>query len=315
MATPREVMFEEIYTNWAVSNKSLARAIVLHDSVTSGKSPLELIGVRSSLSRYVVHVQPGENIYGWIAPFEKVIPRVMSLLKQSRKPHGSDDIVDKLTGECSRVMRASLDAYGSDGALYANVAKRIRDGEMPNPADAAETALALFVVAGCLGDAREAARYTVDMMERLAMAAELRTRFSSDEITTTTQGGMSSYIGLYRLHGGKLSGTPYLLSEDAEGTEIGSLSLATHSINDVGPGVSRRHARIWRDESGSWWIEDLGSTNGTVVLCANGEQVVAGFPRTGRGGQRTCGRVPIGPGDRIVLAGNTEFAVVELASS
>lgn len=29
--------------------------------------------------------------------------------------------------------------------------------------------------------------------------------------------------------------------------------------------VSGVHARIWRDESGQWWLEDLGSTNGTWI--------------------------------------------------
>ena len=29
--------------------------------------------------------------------------------------------------------------------------------------------------------------------------------------------------------------------------------------------VSRVHARLWRDESGSLWLEDAGSQNGIVV--------------------------------------------------
>src|ERR1051325_10983502 len=35
---------------------------------------------------------------------------------------------------------------------------------------------------------------------------------------------------------------------------------------DLGPDkkVSRRHARIWKDERG-WWMEDLGSSLGTIV--------------------------------------------------
>jgi diguanylate cyclase (GGDEF)-like protein len=29
--------------------------------------------------------------------------------------------------------------------------------------------------------------------------------------------------------------------------------------------VSRQHARLWSDEMAEWWVEDLGSTNGTFV--------------------------------------------------
>ncbi len=314
MGTPREVMFEEIYLHWGVSNKALARAIVRHDSVTSGKSPVELIEVRSSLSRFVVHVNPGENVYGWIAPYEQVVPRVMALLKRSKKPHDSASILSALTGECAQAMRLSLEQHGDDGALFMNVARRIGEGEVSNNADAAETALALFVVAGCAGDAREAARYAVGMMDRLAMAAELRTRYASPEKPIANVSGGLSHMGLYRLQNGKLAGSPHVLNESPDGTEIGSLSLAEHSINDVGPGVSRRHARIWRDGGGAWWIEDLGSTNGTVVVSAGGERVVVGLPKSSRSGH-ALGRAPLEAGARIILAGQTEFAVVEMAST
>lgn len=132
-----------------------------------------------------------------------------------------------------------------------------------------------------------------------------------DETSTTTAG--ATLLGLYRLSGGRLSGAPYPLSEMPEGTEIGSMSLAQHSINDVGHGVSRRHARIWRDGAGVWWVEDLGSTNGTAVVHANGRRVVVSHPRTASNAQPAVGHEPIAPGDRIILAGKTEFSVVELA--
>lgn len=312
MATPREVMFEKVYEHWGVSNKALASAIVLRDSVTSGKSPLELIEVRSSLSRFVVHVGPGENVYGWIAPYEQSIPRVIALLKRSRRLNDNASILNMMTGECAEAMRASLAEHGGDGALLANVARRIGGGEVANLADAAETAVALFVVAGCSGDAREAAGYAIDMMKRLAMAAELKTQASlGDEASTFTAG--TTWLGLYRLSAGRLSGAPFPLNEAPEGTEIGSMSLSQHSINDVGRGVSRRHARIWRDEAGVWWIEDLGSTNGTAVVRASGQRVVVSHPRVAPGTQAATGRTPIVPGDRIVLANTTEFSVVELA--
>lgn len=31
------------------------------------------------------------------------------------------------------------------------------------------------------------------------------------------------------------------------------------------PYVSSRHARVWSDDDGAVWVEDLGSTNGTYL--------------------------------------------------
>ena len=39
METPREVLFRTMQEKWTVSNKELARAILMEESVTSGKSP------------------------------------------------------------------------------------------------------------------------------------------------------------------------------------------------------------------------------------------------------------------------------------
>ena len=181
MDTPREVMFDVFHKNWSISNKDLAAAIVLDKAVTSGKSPRELIEVRSSLSRFVVHVRPGENVYGWIAPYDKCVPRVLSLVKGSRKPHASSDIIAALAGKGASRMRASLDAHGSDGALFANMVARVSASSTTSPADSAELSLALFVVAGCSGDARQAAEYTLGLAQKLARTAMLRTELASDD--------------------------------------------------------------------------------------------------------------------------------------
>lgn len=53
--------------------------------------------------------------------------------------------------------------------------------------------------------------------------------------------------------------------------------------------VSRVHAKIWR-EAGKWWIQDLDSTNGTVVGFTN----IAGR-----------GPVPVKPGDSIRVGSST----------
>jgi len=313
METPREVLFRTMQEAWAISNKDLAHAILLEDSVTSGKSPQELVEVRSSLSRFVVHVQPGEYTYGWLAPLNTSIPKVMALVKRSKHPHSSADLVRTLGGQGAADMRAALDAYGLDGALYTNVSARFASDTAASPADVSELLLTLFTATGCLGDVVQAAQCAISVADRLAASAMLKTALPSQaNIAGTSQ---SLALGLYRCENDVLLSGVYRLSTESAGTEIGAMSLTAHSINDVGYGVSRRHARIWRDDDGAWWVEGLGSTNGTEHIGADGVRTVVELPRA----QRTTGSdavqshaVRLAPGDRLVLAGTTEFAVVAL---
>jgi len=84
---------------------------------------------------------------------------------------------------------------------------------------------------------------------------------------------------------------PILLGLDWSG-EQRELLVGRHHACDLvlsNPSVSRRHARLFfRD--GSWVLQDLGSTNGTIV---NGVRV---------------GRCQLCPGDLLVL-GNTHLKV------
>lgn len=59
--------------------------------------------------------------------------------------------------------------------------------------------------------------------------------------------------------------------------------------------VSRHHAQIWRDESGQWFIKDLGARNGTFVRSPGQLQF-----------QRVTDEYPIQDGDEIAL-GNARF--------
>ena len=313
METPREVLFRTMQETWAISNKDLAHAILLEDSVTSGKSPQELVAVRSSLSRFVVHVQPGEYTYGWLAPLNESIPKVMALVKCSKRPHASADIIQVLGGRAADDMRASLDGFGLDGALYTNVSARFANDTVASPADVSEVLLTLFVAAGCLGDVAQAAQCAVSTADRLAAAMALRTALPVQ--VNAADSAKPLALGLYRCENGVLLSGVYRLSTDSAGTEIGALSLTKHPINDVGYGVSRRHVRIWRDTDGAWWVEGLGSTNGTDRIDADGVRTVVELPRAlraAKGGALQPSAVRLTPGDRLILAGTTEFAVVAL---
>ena len=72
--------------------------------------------------------------------------------------------------------------------------------------------------------------------------------------------------------------------------------------------VSAVHARVWRDEGGSWWLEDLGSTNGTWL---NGRRIAAAEPLHA-GDRLTLGRR--GPALRVSLPGEPARTRVEPAA-
>ena len=59
----------------------------------------------------------------------------------------------------------------------------------------------------------------------------------------------------------------YIVGRDAEAGLVVSRSS-----------VSRQHAKLYSDDEGNWWVEDLGSTNGTFVneIRIKGQQLVDG---------------------------------------
>lgn len=312
METPREVLFRVLRDQWGVSNKDLALAILREESVTQGKSPQELIQVRSSLSRYVVHVQPGEYTYGWLAPFDTSVPKVMGLIKRSQKNRSSTEIVAFLSGLGCDFMCDALDEYGLDDSLYANVAKRFTDEANGSMADLAELQVTLFTVCGCLGDPVKAAEHTVAAARKLAKSAALKTSLSSEATGDTTGASSMFDLGLYRCEGDMIVSQVYRVSTDPEGTEIGSMSMTAHSINDVGAGVSRQHLRLWRDDAGEWWAKGLNSTNGTILVSGEDRSAkVVELPRKRRGDE-VAQPVNVLPGDKLILAGTTEFVLVAL---
>lgn len=89
-------------------------------------------------------------------------------------------------------------------------------------------------------------------------------------------------------------------------TPVRSFTLGTAADCDVrvndDPYVSSRHARVSVDESGSVWVEDLGSTNGTwLQMTASG----------GGGKVRVYGPRRMLVGDTLWLGGQTAIPWAE----
>lgn len=70
--------------------------------------------------------------------------------------------------------------------------------------------------------------------------------------------------------------------------------------------ISRRHARVWQDEE-SWWVEDLGSTNGTTLIEAD----IYGVG-TEPGAHTLIQRSPIRDGAKICLGSTViKFSLID----
>ena len=95
------------------------------------------------------------------------------------------------------------------------------------------------------------------------------------------------------------------LAVEGSSARLGRDSALELSFNPDDDVVSAIHARVWRDPDGSWWLEDLGSTNGTWL---NGRRIAAAEPL--RSGDRfTLGQR--GPALRASLPGEPARTRVE----
>lgn len=97
---------------------------------------------------------------------------------------------------------------------------------------------------------------------------------------------------------GTLTNEAFALADRAT---IGRFDVETGPIDvDMGPlpegaYLSRRHAEVWRDGNGNWFIKDLGSQNGTFVRPASSSEF-----------QRVSKEHIINDGDEIAF-GNARF--------
>ncbi|MBA3452596.1 MAG: GGDEF domain-containing protein [Deltaproteobacteria bacterium] len=87
-----------------------------------------------------------------------------------------------------------------------------------------------------------------------------KTAFFQAPFTQRKQSGTTDAVLVSIYPSGSTMGRRFALTKPEH-------SVGRHEDNDIaleGEGLSRRHARIYRDDLG-WWIEDMQSTNGTHV--------------------------------------------------
>lgn len=313
---PSSVMYAHMKQFGGISNKDLA-AIVFADDFSYGGAPIsQRVADRTFLTRNVVHVAPATFTERAFGPLPQVAERISSLLI-SKYPgrEGKEALVRHFNGAACEDMCAALRACGLNDALYRNITGRVEQMELSSDADKVVLLVLQFVSTGCLGDVSRATEITLDHSRRIVSSGFRTTAAVEGDRSESLLEREEQYnLGLCRVSGGSLVMPAHALSTGADGTEIGSLATASGAINDVDETVSKRHARVFRDEQGRWFVEGLGSTNGTSIVRGDTkEREVVEPARADREPGREYPPVRIYPSDMLCLADTTQFMVVAVA--
>ena len=311
--TPCFALFSAMTKLGGISYKELAGIILSGKPLSDGRSPVSRINDRTWISRFVVHAPVGSLQDRYFCEFSVSALRIIARLKsRSGKGLSSREIVDLVTAEEVHGMEKALSFCHQNVTLYHNTLERIIHGPGMTADERAEAAMVLFVSAGCLANVHRTVEYTMKLARsthagRLTTPTDVAPAGSEEKKSILNS---KPILGLLRIVDGYVVGSPYWLSDTEEGTEIGALALSNDAINDVGSHASGRHARIWNKDE-RWFIEDLGSSNGTTVVSgANHEETVVGSSSQGKPDAPSA-QIELHPGDEIRLADDTVFVVIE----
>lgn len=311
--SPSAVMYADL-KEFGLSNRDVASALLDTDRMFCGMPLRDRIDSRTQLSRTIVHVAPGEMSPALFVDFgdssQVLASRVMARLKREQRDKALDTFAQRYAGPSADAMVEALAEYGDDGSVYRNTLAHISHMKLANETDRALLYFMLFIAAGCTGDSRVAAQ-AVEKFASERVGSAFRTTLA--EVGEASEEDDESFeaLGLMRIVRGKLKGASsfYVLATDAAGTEIGTLASGKNVITDVDADVSRRHARIYQNES-HWYIEGLKSTNGTTVISGDDKvERVVEPPRSERPRGWKPSPFEIFPTDTICLGSSTRFMV------
>ena len=321
--SPSSIMYADL-KDLGCKNYDVALILMDTDRRFGDMVLLDRIESRSQLSRYIVHVAPGEMSEYFFEDFTHSSRQILSLIAK-RQAKGdvarvAPMVVERYSGSAASEMGKALEAYGADGSVYRNALAHIETLELQNTTQRALLYLMLFIVAGCTGDPHRAAEVVGDFAANYAGAAFQTVEAS---IVLDAQAGDEGdddeadadvRLGLMRIVGGKLKGgsSIFPLNTGAEGTIIGTLAAGPSAITDVDADVSREHARIYR-KGAHWYIIGLKSTNGTSIISGADKTVrTVEPPRAERERSYTPEPVEILPSDTLCLGASTRFMVMPI---
>lgn len=310
--TPCSEFFSLMKKQGGISYKDMAKMILSGRPLSDGQSPVSRVNDRSWVSRFVVHAPVGSLQMGYFCSFSISAPRIVARLKSKKgRVFSSADILELICGDASQGVVDALAQCHQNVPLYRNTMYRIANEKGFTEDERAEIAMVLFVATACTGNVNKAVESALEFSKSVHGVGMSTPMITPDGGESTGREELRSSqlqttIGLLRSVDGYVVGDTHWMDQRTGGVEIGAMALDANAINDVGVDVSAHHARVLQKDDGTWWIEDLGSTNGTFVIDGiTGDEV-----RVSRKDDGTD-QVEIRPGDTIRLGSSTAFVVVE----
>ena len=315
--TPCSVLYDDLKSFGGIKQLDAARVLISTASATGAMLLEKAASNRSYLTRYIVHRVPDRcspELYGDLALTSLKLTTVI-VNKLGGDLEARRQIFEHYRGQAARDMATVLDAFGLDGNLYRNAARRIEIADEYDMREKGTLLAMLFIATGALGDPTRAAQivetYCADKMGGHFGTTEttMGSRFDARTAAGHVTGGVPS-LGLLRMDGDRVDMHVYPLSRSPQGTVVGSLPKTNPSITDVGVDASREHLRIWL-EGGHWYVQGLGSTNGTVLEPGTGgERIVVEPPKGVRKPTKTFPPVEIHNSDRLQPGLYTTFLLI-----
>lgn len=300
-----EALYALFKGEFSLSHRALSQIILSDRPQPNGLSPRQMVANTSWLSRSIVHAPMDLLQDRYFADFRSSARRVHLHLNQSGI---SDEEIFRVIGT-SDLIPGALSTQDQSSIVYRNALTRLWSNSGISKTARARAALLLTITAGCTGnvakaidlasgyiytDGRADGRFT----PRPSAADTLAAATGTTQMTPPP-----NLIGLIRLIDGRVASNPYIIPATGAGAVIGALALGPSAIADVATDVSAEHLRVWREKD-CWLACDLGSTNGTTLLPADG-----GSPRLLASGEA----VELHPGDELCLGSVTTFTVVAVA--
>ena len=301
--TPCGAMFDIFKRHAHLSHIELCTLILSTRPLADGRSAASRAADRSWVSRFIVRAPVGTLQERYFADYGTSAAKILSHLRlRQRAPMEPAAVMNMICGPSGDAMCQALAEAHQDANLYRNALARLSQAAELAPAERAEAVLVLFVAVGCSANVRASVTYAIDYAHTTCGGSTSTPRSMSVEDGRADADERPRHpLGLLRVRDGYVVSAPLWIDPTLEGVEVGALVTGEGDITDVGGDVSARHAHIWCDGTGTWRVEDLGSTNGTMVVS---------------GANRVCRQVEPGrtatlePGDELKLGESTVYAIL-----